>query len=284
MNDQNPPRLPPDRPHQQDLPGQPLQPPPPSGPARAPHGTPSTEKSPVYQRPWFIFIAVIIVIGLFAGGGDDDDADVTAGASDSSTGQPAPEPAPEPEPEPEPAPEPEPEPEPVATFKTVVIEGSGDDIIDVPVVTDVPLVATFTHSGSSNFAVVSFDATGGRLDLLVNDIGRYVGTVPFNFSVPPAELEISANGAWTVTLSDLRDQPVYAGNATGSGDQVLYVTADAGRLAATHDGSSNFVIRSWGDSRSLMVNEIGTYVGTVRLPDALALEINADGRWTLTAQ
>ena len=44
------------------------------------------------------------------------------------------------------------------------------------------------------------------------------------------------------------------------------------------------MIRSWGDSRSLMVNEIGTYAGTVRLPDAVALEINADGRWTLTAQ
>ena len=37
-------------------------------------------------------------------------------------------------------------------------------------------------------------------------------------------------------------------------------------------------------SLDLLVNDIGRSVGTVRLPDALALEINADGRWTLTAQ
>lgn len=52
----------------------------------------------------------------------------------------------------------------------------------------------------------------------------------------------------------------------------------------SHSGSSNFVVRSWGDRRSLMVNEIGAYTGTVRLPDAVALEINADGNWTLEAQ
>lgn len=39
-----------------------------------------------------------------------------------------------------------------------------------------------------------------------------------------------------------------------------------------------------GGRLDLLVNDIGTYTGTVRLPDALALEINADGRWTLTAQ
>lgn len=39
-----------------------------------------------------------------------------------------------------------------------------------------------------------------------------------------------------------------------------------------------------GGRLDLLVNDIGRYAGTVWLPDALALEINADGRWTLTAQ
>jgi len=259
---------------------------PPAAPTAEGSSAASGGKPPLYKRPWFIVVAGLVVLGAIFGG-DDDGAPVATDppASQSALGadtQPRPDVAPEPGPTPEPTPEPEPEPEPVATFDPITLEGSGDDIIDIPVVADFPVVATFTHRGSSNFAVVSYDEGGGRLDLLVNDIGSYDGTVSLNFSVPPAELEITASGPWTVTISDLRDQPTYDGSASGSGDQVLFVTADAGRLAATHDGGSNFVVRAWGDRRSLLVNEIGAYSGTVRLPDAVALEISADGSWTLT--
>lgn len=241
-------------------------------------------KKPFYQRLWFIILASLIVLSMFFGGDDDGDTAATEGAT--TTPAPAPDASPTtpPKAEPQPEPEPEPEPEPVSTFEAVVIEGRGDDIIDIPVVTDDAVVATFTHQGSSNFAVVSFDSSGNRISLLVNEIGNYSGTVPLNFSSPPSELEITADGAWTVTISDVRDQPVYDGTATGSGDQVLLVTVGAGRLAATHDGRSNFAMLAWGDRRTLMINEIGSYSGTVRLPDAVALEITADGNWTLTAQ
>jgi len=275
------------------------QPPPPpdaAGPYPDPHGeTPPLAsfavsgpvKKPVYQRPWFIVVAALIVLGVFVGGDDDDD-DASADRPTATTPAPAPDAAPRPEPtpapEPAPAPEPEPQPEPDTTFDPIVIEGRGDDIVDVPVVTDTPVVVTFTHRGSSNFSVVSFDSAGGRIALLVNEIGNYSGTVPLNFSSPPAELEISADGAWTLTISDVRDQPRYDGSASGSGDQVLLVTVDAGRLAATHDGRSNFAVLAWGDRRTLMINEIGTYSGTVRLPDAVALEIKADGNWTLESR
>jgi len=246
-----------------------------------PAGGPVTK--PVYQRPWFLVLAGLVVVSLLFGGDDDDDDAATIEAP-ATTAQAPGAPAPQPAPAPAPAPEPVPEPEPVTTFEAIVIEGRGDDIIDIPVVMDVPVVATFTHGGSSNFAVISFDGSGGRLSLLVNEIGAYRGTVPLNFAETPSELEISADGAWTVTISDVRDQPVYDGAASGSGDQVLLVTAEAGRLAATHDGQSNFVVLAWGDRRTLMINEIGTYTGTVRLPDAIALEIGADGNWTLESR
>jgi hypothetical protein len=250
-------------------------------PASASSPTAGAAKQPLYQRPWFIVVAALVVLGILIGGEDDDGDAATVGAPAATT---APAPEATPTPTPQPTPEPEPEPKPVTTFGAIVIEGRGDDIIDVPVITDAPVVATFTHSGSSNFAVVSFGGSGERLDLLVNEIGNYRGTVPLNFSSPPAELEITADGAWTVTISDVRDQPVYDGAASGSGDQVLLVTVDAGRLAATHDGRSNFAVLAWGDRRTLMINEIGAYTGTVRLPDAIALEISADGNWTLESR
>lgn len=268
------------------------QPPPPSESSGArsefpPPASPEASgpvKKPFYQRLWFIILASLIVLSIFFGGDDDDDTAAIEGAT--TTPAPAPDASPTtpPKVESQPEPEPEPEPEPVSTFEAVVIEGRGDDIIDIPVVTDDAVVVTFTHQGSSNFAVVSFDSSGNRISLLVNDIGNYSGTVPLNFSSAPSELEITADGAWIVTISDVRDQPVYDGTATGSGDQVLLVTVGAGRLAATHDGRSNFAMLAWGDRRTLMINEIGSYSGTVRLPDAVALEITADGNWTLTAQ
>jgi len=281
MSDQNPPPEPdPNTRRHPDMPP-PGAPGSPGTPGTPPAGTSAdpAATTPLYKRPWFIVVAVIVVLTVLFGGGDDT-GDTPTAPGPPATG-PAPEADPEPEPEPEPEPAPEPEPEPEVTFDPVVLEGSGDDIIDVPVVADLPVVATFTHRGSSNFAVVSYDENGGRLDLLVNTIGTYDGTVPLNFTTPPAELEISADGPWTVTITDVRDQPVYDGAASGTGDQVLLVTTDAGRLAAAHDGTSNFVIIAWGDRRSLLVNEIGAYSGTVRLPDAVALEINADGAWTL---
>jgi len=263
--------------------------PPPSGsPTEPPAASPATAgatKKPIHKRPWFIVLAVVVVLGLLFGG-EDDDGD--AAPADAAAAMPAPAPAPTPAPAPAPQSEPEAqqerEAERVSTFETVVIEGRGDDIVDVPVVLDEPVVVTFTHRGTSNFAVVSYDASGARISLLVNEIGNYSGTVPFNFSSPPAELEITADGAWTVTLSHVRDQPVYDGSASGSGDQVLLVTVDAGRLAATHDGRSNFAVLAWGNRRTLMINEIGSYAGTVRLPDAFALEIKADGNWTLESR
>lgn len=248
----------------------------------------SASDSPKRKVPtWLWVVGGILVFGLVLSAfNGDDDADTQAEnptdtpvTVEEDTSEPA---ATEAQEE---VVEEEPEPEPPALFEPVVLEGSGDDVIDVPVITDSIIVATFTHQGSSNFSIVSYNESGERISLLVNEIGSYQGTVPFNFSEAPAELEISANGAWTVTLSDLLEQPVYDGSLlTGSGDEVLLVTTDSSRLAAAHSGSSNFVITGWGDRRDLLVNEIGSYDGTVRLGNALALEVVADGEWTLTSE
>jgi len=52
----------------------------------------------------------------------------------------------------------------------------------------------FTHSGSSNFAVTYLSTEGN--DLLVNEIGKYSGTVPA--AAGPAVVVISADGKWTM--------------------------------------------------------------------------------------
>lgn len=262
---------------------QPPQPPgPPTGPpAAGEEGEPSvdsTEKKPWWKRWWGITLIVLAALFVLMGiAGDGNDV-----ADDAAEGPDTDESATETE-EAEPEPEPEPEPEDQFAFEPVTLDGSGDSVIDVPEIEDVPLVATFEHTGQSNFAVVSYGPGGQRIDLMVNTIGGYVGTVPYNFQASPAELEITADGAWTVTISSIIDQPVLAASASGAGDEVLLLESE-GRLQASHDGESNFAVRAWGERRDLLINDIGPYEGTVRLPSALALEITADGNWTFTVE
>jgi hypothetical protein len=76
------------------------------------------------------------------------------------------------------------------------LSGIGDNFIRViPKGFNRPL--TVTHNGSSNFIVWSYSASD-RLDLEVNEIGPYSGTVLLDAG---AEfLEIIADGSWTMSF------------------------------------------------------------------------------------
>jgi hypothetical protein len=144
-----------------------------------------------------------------------------------------------------------------------------------------------THSGPGNFIVTALDASGGRLGLLVNEIGNYTGVRPLDFERKPAALQIKAGGSWKLTVQPAQKAPLWTGTTSGAGAAVLRLSPEAlgGGMATvtiTHSGSSNFVVKAWGDTRRLLVNEIGNYNGEVLLPrDAVLLEIDADGAWTV---
>jgi hypothetical protein len=168
-----------------------------------------------------------------------------------------------------------------------VYTGTGDSIlaITLPDGGDVSSVATITHGGSSNFAVWSLDGSMTQQDLLVNTIGAYQGTVLFNEqSTAVTAFEITADGAWTVTVRSILSLREFTGpSVTGAGDDVVIYRGDAGAAALTHDGQSNFSMWFYGDSTDLVVNEIGPYTGTVRWGAGPAvIAVNADGNWSVT--
>jgi hypothetical protein len=78
---------------------------------------------------------------------------------------------------------------------TAKLAGKGDDVVRVNPPISGLATATFTHSGSENFAVVSYSADSS--DLLINEIGHYHGQV----QLPDGTqlLAVSADGAWTAT-------------------------------------------------------------------------------------
>lgn len=277
-------------------------PPPTSGAASGdPSGDSDKAAKPFYKKWWFIAAAVVVVLAAIGSGTEPDEgatANLAAASDEESTDATADAPATteaptttQPATTTTTAPTTTTTTAPTTTTTTLpaweayTVEGSGDSVIDFAVPGDDPAVPEFTYSSGSNFSVWSYTATGTRLDLLVNEIGAYQGARPVNFldGETVGELEISASGPWTVRVRPLFDSPELATSLQGTGSEVIVYTASASRLEATHQGSSNFVVRAWSTSgRDLLVNEIGAYTGTVRIdPSTVIIEVEADGAWTL---
>ena len=172
------------------------------------------------------------------------------------------------------------------SFAPLTQQGAGDSIVELPGAIG---LVTASHSGSSNFAIQVLDATNESTgDLLVNTIGAYSGHTAYGLTsfTEGARLQITADGAWSLTIAPLSSAPELA--PSGAGDAVFLYSGDAGALAATHEGQRNFTVIEHNDemfSMGLLVNEIGPYSGTVPLsagPSVIA--VTADGNWTLAVQ
>jgi hypothetical protein len=156
-------------------------------------------------------------------------------------------------------------------------------------------LVSLAHKGKSNFTVEIIDAKGKEVDLLVNTIGKYKGTVAFNLvdgyltdRAKIAAVKINADGPWAMKLQPPTAAPAWSGPvAKGVGDRVLRLPAKSSGLTtvkAAHTGTSNFVVESFTDDGSdLAINEIGKYKGEVQMPDdTIYVTVEADGAWKLT--
>jgi len=177
-----------------------------------------------------------------------------------------------------------------ADFDAFTVEGQGDDVIDLSVPDDAPAVASISHDGTSNFAVeVDVDSELIDQDLLVNTIGAYEGQHALNVDGAVSEAVVTADGAWAIDVAPLAEaaQDFEDLEASGTGDAVLWAPEGVGgAVAISHEGESNFAVTAAGDymlSPELLVNEIGSYEGTVRLEEPTVLvSVTADGDWSIS--
>lgn len=163
--------------------------------------------------------------------------------------------------------------------------GVGDDVVTITKHGTGAQVAIIQHTGGSNFAVHTLDATMDTTDLLVNTIGNYSGTVLFDTSSrdQTTALKITAGGGWTVRLVPLTSVRSFDGSApmTGHGDDVFYYKGAAKPATFTHNGTSNIAVHTYGTRPDLLINEIGAYTGTVVWAPGL-YKVTADGDWSAT--
>lgn len=171
-------------------------------------------------------------------------------------------------------------------------EGAGDDVVTITKPTSVAIVH-LVHTGQRNFIVRTVNAAGAGGGGLVNEIGAYDGVrlLDVREGEETAALEITADGSWTADVMPLNMATLWSGSDSlmGTGDAVVVIPGGLTKATPTailHTGSSNFIVRGYGDtSSSGLVNEIGAYQGTKLLPRGLnVLEITADGSWSFIPQ
>ena len=189
-----------------------------------------------------------------------------------------------------------PQSEPPATlapiFSDIVLSGKGNKVVRFSIPSSSIPIAVVTHRGSSNFVVESIDAAGSSIDLLVNTIGDYGGTVIFGIGADhPIAFKVQADGAWKIIVRSSTEAPIWDRSTTlkGIGDGVYLISPPGSGFATidlTYRGDSNFIVMSYGtNGNDLLANEIGTFSGQGLLPDgAVILEVQANGgTWTAKA-
>ena len=176
---------------------------------------------------------------------------------------------------------------PTPAPQPIVFKGTTTDVVDVKK-WDGPAILKIKYTGGGNFAIQNYDSSGSQIDLLVNTIGNYQGTVPLDFldSESTTRLQITASGPWEIDILPINQirQVNIPGTFTGTGDDIVSLIGGSPDLLKVdaRTASSNFVVYSYGSSRSLAINEIAPYTGTVILEsDVSLLSIQATGPWSI---
>jgi hypothetical protein len=179
----------------------------------------------------------------------------------------------------------------VETFPPITLSGEGKAVEEFTIPEGSAAIAEITHKGESNFSVQTVDTSGDSVDLLVNEIGDYIGTVLLNPAEGhPVAFEVDADGPWTMDVKPVAEAQVWdlSGTLDETGDSVVRLvppSAGLNSLELTYDGEDNFIVESYsGLGWDVLANEIGEFTGEVLLPDGtFLLEVTANGgTWTAT--
>lgn len=167
------------------------------------------------------------------------------------------------------------------SFATKTFSGSGDDVV-LYEISKIALV-TFSCTSCSDNTVLKTD--GGER-LLVNEIGPHIGTYLINSrnGSLTTSFEINADSDWTLKIASVNTAPkVSSKSASGSGSTILNVTSKFRAMKIKAISDDNFVVYNLqGSYKNLLVNEIGSYLGTVRVTTPGLVQIISNGTWQIT--
>ena len=178
----------------------------------------------------------------------------------------------------------------VAGAAVTHLEGTGTGRVALAKPGPGVVVAQLSHGGVADFVVHPLDASGQRRDALVNAVGAYRGSRLLDTDgIETTQLEIGADGPWSIDLVALPGAPAWSGRepVSGQGDAVLIAPGGLDRLTVaqiTHGGARAFAVWAYTTiSRDLVVNDVGRHDGRHAFArGVLVVAVTADGPWSIT--
>ncbi len=194
------------------------------------------------------------------------------------TSTPAPTNTPKPTITPTPIPEP------------VEFSGTGSKVIDFDHPWTGPTILKITNTGGGNFVVENYDSNNEKIDLLVNEIGKYNGTLLITIKNNDPEtnrFSIQSSGNWTIQAFPFH--PKYLkildipGSYQGEGDDIIFLSGNPDLITVVVTQENYVGIFTYSDDgRDLLLNEIAPYNGQLILPNnTYLLEIHCSGKWSI---
>ncbi|WP_282777638.1 MULTISPECIES: hypothetical protein [unclassified Nocardia] len=167
--------------------------------------------------------------------------------------------------------------------------GGGSAVLPLRLASGVGHTVGLHIRGDTRFLVSTRSADGSEIAVLADSIGDYRGVLPLDLGVVPVALRIDAatHIRWRVTIDRVSAAPEWTGLMSGVGPAVLRIPSRYRlvhtRIRVRHAGSDTFRIIAHTDRPERLVDEVGTYRGSVVLPtDTHTLQIEADGSWSIS--
>lgn len=151
--------------------------------------------------------------------------------------------------------------------RPITIHGSGPSAAGFWAPVDGPMIVTAVHTGASTFILDGVPRDTEVATTILNEIGPYAGQVLCSCRPGAHELQVVADGRWTVRLT----VPISTAAAidlpeslAGRGSRVIVVASRTERrmhVTTTHLGTSNVIVAltGFGDTEGseLLTNDIG---------------------------
>jgi hypothetical protein len=147
-----------------------------------------------------------------------------------------------------------------------------------------PVLIVATHPGGGSFGVLALDSTLHESGVLINAAGSYQGTTLLDGQGTQTQsLQVRAHGAWTLTIKPVSAVRSVDARAKGNGDDVLRYAGTKGLATFDCRGCLNFVVTYVGQKNAVLVDEVGSYHGQVRIQKGPALiSVKANAAWSMT--
>lgn len=170
----------------------------------------------------------------------------------------------------------------------ITLSGTGKAVTESFALPDEVSRTIATHSGRSNFMVYAQPVNGGYNELLVNRIGVYHGSTLLR-SKKEFYFEVTADGAWTITIEAVPITHKPLATIVGTGDMVSerFLPAMVGSVIYrfVHTGRSNFSVTLHSlHKTTLLQNVIGPlhqYTQVTFPPGLCWWEVKTEGTWRI---